>query len=203
VTALADRQTQAAPPSGGKGLKGGRVRADGVRGGRLPAAQQGDAGLRHHVHLGTKTFGPVAGWMGGWGIIAADIIVMANLAQIAGQYMFQLFGAYGVASSKWWTLLAGVAWIVVMALICYLGIEISARVQYGLLAIELTMLLVFSFTALGKVYGGSAGHQAVKPAASWFNPFHMSYSGFSLGMLTALFIYWGWGHRGGGERGDQ
>ncbi|HMC39965.1 MAG TPA: APC family permease, partial [Acidimicrobiales bacterium] len=141
---------------------------------------------------GTKAFGPWVGWMGGWGIIAADVIVMANLAQIAGQYMFQLFGAYGLANSKWWTLGAGVAWIVVMAFICYVGIEISARVQYGLLAIELTMLAIFSSTALGKVYGGSAGSQSVHPAASWFNPFHLSFSNLNLGLLLALFIYWGW-----------
>ena len=34
----------------------------------------------------TRAMGPHLGWMGGWGIIAADVIVMANLAQIAGQY---------------------------------------------------------------------------------------------------------------------
>src|SRR3712207_9377371 len=28
-----------------------------------------------------RAFGPRTGWMGGWGIIAADVIVMANLAQ--------------------------------------------------------------------------------------------------------------------------
>jgi amino acid transporter len=141
---------------------------------------------------GTKAFGPKTGWLGGWGIIAADIIVMANLAQIAGQYMFELFGAYGLAGSKWWTLLAGVLWIIAMTWICYIGIEISARLQYGLLAIELTMLLVFSVTALGKVYGGSAGPQAIHPSWSWFNPFHASFSALTLGLLTAIFIYWGW-----------
>ncbi len=31
--------------------------------------------------------------MGGWGIFAADVIVMANLAQIAGSYGFLLIGA--------------------------------------------------------------------------------------------------------------
>ena len=40
----------------------------------------------------SRAFGPRAGWMGGWGIIAADVIVMANLAQIAGSYTFQLLG---------------------------------------------------------------------------------------------------------------
>ena len=39
----------------------------------------------------TRAFGPKAGWMGGWGIVAADILVMASLAQIAGQYVFLLF----------------------------------------------------------------------------------------------------------------
>src|SRR3954469_19982803 len=38
----------------------------------------------------TKAMGPRPGWMGGWAIIVADVIVMANLAQIAGLYSFQL-----------------------------------------------------------------------------------------------------------------
>ena len=66
---------------------------------------------------GTKAFGPKTGWMGGWGIIAADVIVMANLAQIAGSYMFQFVGGRtGLAAS---TVVdarrPGVVWIVVMA----------------------------------------------------------------------------------------
>src|ERR1700710_1035794 len=44
----------------------------------------------------TRAFGPVVGWMGGWGIIAADIIVMANLAQIAGAYSFTLADDVGL-----------------------------------------------------------------------------------------------------------
>ena len=44
-----------------------------------------------------RAFGPRTGWMGGWGIIAADVIVMANLAQIAGSYGFLLFGLDGLA----------------------------------------------------------------------------------------------------------
>ena len=40
----------------------------------------------------TRALGPHAGWIGGWAIIVADIIVMANLAQIAGLYSFLLFG---------------------------------------------------------------------------------------------------------------
>ena len=36
-----------------------------------------------------RAFGTRTGWMGGWGIIAADVIVMANLAQIAGLLLVQ------------------------------------------------------------------------------------------------------------------
>ena len=35
----------------------------------------------------TRAFGPRTGWMGGWGIVAADVIVMANLAAIAGSVL--------------------------------------------------------------------------------------------------------------------
>ena len=91
---------------------------------------------------GTKAFGPKTGWMGGWGIIAADVIVMANLAADRRPATCStLFGAVRAwPRNKWWTLLLGIAWIIAMAPICYIGIEISARFQYGLLAIELVML---------------------------------------------------------------
>src|SRR5690349_12245037 len=46
----------------------------------------------------TRTFGPRTGWMGGWAIVAADVVVMANLAAIAGSYFFLLFNAPGVAA---------------------------------------------------------------------------------------------------------
>ncbi len=36
----------------------------------------------------TRTFGPQLGWINGWAIFLADIIVMASLAEIASQYTF-------------------------------------------------------------------------------------------------------------------
>ena len=50
----------------------------------------------------SRAFGPWIGWMGGWGIIAADIIVMANLAQIAGSYSFRLVGLDELADDQLW-----------------------------------------------------------------------------------------------------
>src|SRR6516164_991529 len=39
----------------------------------------------------TRAFGPNTGWAGGWAVIAADTLVMASLAQVAGQYAFFFF----------------------------------------------------------------------------------------------------------------
>jgi amino acid transporter len=143
----------------------------------------------------TRAFGPKTGWMGGWGIVAADLLVMASLAQIAGQYVFLLFGANGIGhnSSSGWVLLVGVLWIVAMTWICYVGIEISANMQKALLGIELTMLLVLSIVALIKVGGGHAPPGHLSPSWSWFNPLHdFHFSGFMVGFTLMLFIYWGW-----------
>jgi amino acid transporter len=144
---------------------------------------------------GARAFGPKTGWMGGWGIVAADLLVMASLAQIAGQYVFLLFNANGIGhnSSSGWVLLVGVIWIVLMTAICYVGIEISANFQKALLGIELTMLLVLSIVALVKVGNGTAPVGHLTPSLSWFNPLHnFTFSGFMVGFTLMLFIYWGW-----------
>ena len=140
----------------------------------------------------TRAFGPWWGWMGGWGIIAADVIVMSNLAQIAGRYGFLLFGADGLADSTFWTTVAGVAWIAVMTYICYRGIEVSARLQYALLGIEVVVLVAFAAFALGKVFAGDAPKGSITPSLSWLWPSGLSLAALVPAFLLAVFIYWGW-----------
>ena len=144
---------------------------------------------------GTRAFGPKTGWAGGWAIIAADVLVMASLAQVAGQYGFLLFNAKGIGSNatSGWVLLVGVLWIVVMTYICYRGIEVSANFQKVLLGIELVMLLVLSITALVKVGTGHAPPAHLTPSGSWLNPFSVpNFSAFASGVILMVFIYWGW-----------
>jgi amino acid transporter len=147
----------------------------------------------------TRAFGSVTGWMGGWGIIVADIIVMANLAQIAGSYSFTLIGDFGVAGAAdlgnnvVWSTLAGLAWIAIMTWICYRGIEISARLQYVLLSIEVLILIMFAVFALVRVYSGTAESYSIIPQWDWFNPFTLDFGQvLAPALLTAIFIYWGW-----------
>jgi amino acid transporter len=138
----------------------------------------------------TRAIGPRTGWVTGWVMVAADIIVMASLAQITGAYFFLLFGLHGLANSLFWVTAVGVVFLIVMCVITAVGIEISARLQWFLLGFEYLMLVIFSVVALVKVY---ASHPAgsIHPSLSWFVP-NMHLGALSGGILLALFIYWGW-----------
>jgi amino acid transporter len=141
----------------------------------------------------TRAMGPWTGWIGGWAIIVADVIVMANLAQIAGLYGFLLFDWQSAADSTFWVTFVGIIWIAVMTTICVIGIELSARTQVGLLGAEVITLALFAFVALYKVYSGDALEGSINPELSWFNPFAISTTdGLVAGLLVAVFIYWGW-----------
>src|SRR5437773_12458119 len=67
---------------------------------------------------GARAFGPKTGWAGGWGVVAADVLVMASLAQVAGQYVLFLVqgpdSAIGGNASSGWVLLVGILWIAAM-----------------------------------------------------------------------------------------
>ena len=140
----------------------------------------------------TRAFGPRTGWMGGWGIVVANVIVMASLAEIAGAYSFRLVGLDGLAEDRLWTTVAGIVWIAVMTTVCYVGIEFSAALQRWLLCLEVGMLLVFAVAALVRAYT-DAPSTALHVSASWFNPFEVtSVKALTSGLLAGVFIYWGW-----------
>ncbi|MEK6343430.1 MAG: APC family permease [Curtobacterium sp.] len=135
----------------------------------------------------TRAFGAVTGWLGGWGIIAADVIVMANLAQIAGSYGYTFVGVMtndpaisALGSSTLWSTVAGVLWIAVMTVICYVGVEVSARLQYVLLGIEVLVLVMFAAVALVRVGTGHGVAGSIAPSLSWLWP-----SGMDFGSVIA------------------
>ena len=138
----------------------------------------------------TRAMGPRIGWMSGWAVLVADILVMPSLASIAGIYSCQLVGVDNPSTLT--VTIIGVIWIILMTAICYIGIELSARTQQLLLSMEIVTLVLFSAVALFKVYNDSP-KGSVKPSLSWLNPFEItSTSGLAGGILLAIFIYWGW-----------
>ncbi|MFG2883387.1 amino acid permease [Streptomyces sp. NPDC048297] len=140
----------------------------------------------------TRAFGPRTGWMGGWGLVVADVIVMASLAEIAATYGYRLVGQVALAQDRLWTTVLGVVWIAVVTAISYVGIAFSTAVQRWLLCLEVAMLLVLAVAALVRVYTDPPA-AAIHVSASWFNPFEVpSMSALTSGVLAGVFIYWGW-----------
>ena len=139
----------------------------------------------------TRALGPATGWVNGWAIFLADVLVMASLADIAGIYTFKLFGWESAANSTGAVMAAAVVWIAVMTWICYRGIELSARIQQVLLSAEILILGLFAVVALVKVY---SSHPAgsIEPTIGWFNPFALKFGALLDGILLGVFIYWGW-----------
>jgi amino acid transporter len=140
----------------------------------------------------TRALGPITGWMNGWAIFLADLIVMASLADIAAIYTFKLFGFTELGESKAALIIGAIVWIALMTWICYRGIELSARIQQVLLGAEVFILALFSVVAFVKVYGSHPPSGSIKPSLSWLNPFAMNFGDLLDAILLGVFIYWGW-----------
>lgn len=140
----------------------------------------------------SRSLGPYAGWMSGWAMLAADFVVIASLAGIAGRYTLLLFGLDSLAECVPLVTAVGVLWIALMSVITLLGIELSAKTQATLLTAEISVLIVFAVTALAQVYLHKPSG-SMMPATEWFLPTGISGAhGMASGVLVAIFAYWGW-----------
>ncbi len=141
---------------------------------------------------GTKAFGPWVGWMGGWGVAVAGMVVLANLAQIGGKYFWLLINE-DLAQNTVIVTLTGVVFIALMTYISYRGTEIGEKLQNVLIIIQYGALILFVVFAVVSVMTGTAPEGSTMPQWSWFDPFQFtSFESFTESILLALFIYWGW-----------
>ncbi|WP_106214883.1 amino acid permease [Kineococcus rhizosphaerae] len=148
---------------------------------------------------GSRAFGPWIGWMGGWGLLAATVLVLSNLAGIAVDFFYlmlaQITGRDSLADLAANVPVNIATCLVFMALACwisYRGLEATKVFQYVLVAFQLVVLVWFAVAAFVRVADGSApGGLSVQ--AGWFNPLGVgSFSAFAAGVSLSVFIYWGW-----------
>lgn len=141
---------------------------------------------------GTKAFGPITGWIGGWAVAVASIMVLANVGEITGQYFWYLLGNDEFAQNRPIVIATSVAFMALMTFISTVGVQIGARMQMTMMAIQYAALIAFGVLAV--VNAGNGSHAgSVAFDWSWFNPAEIgSWSGFMQAVLLCLFIYWGW-----------
>lgn len=148
---------------------------------------------------GVRAFGPWIGWMTGWGLIAATVIVLSNLAGIAVEFLFlliaQLANNPGIADLAFNPIINVVVCLLFMlgaTLVSYRDMQTTQKFQYILVSFQVLILVVFATVAIVKSVQGDAPD----PTAfswSWFNPFEVpSFSAFAAGLSLSIFIFWGW-----------
>lgn len=141
---------------------------------------------------GTKAFGPIVGWMGGWAMAVSSVMVLANVGEISGQYFWKLLGNEEMADNRVVVVITSVIFMLIMTAISTAGIQMSERMQSILMIIQIICMVAFAVLAFIHAKDGS------NPASidfdwAWFDITQLKdWHGFVEGVLLALFIYWGW-----------
>ena len=147
----------------------------------------------------TKAFGPYVGWMCGWGMVIATIIVLSNLAAIAVEF-FYLFIARlfdhpeiaDLAGNKLINIVTTLAFLALATMIASRGITTSEYVQYVLVGFQMVVLLGFAVVAIMHVGAGDAP-AGLSFDLDWFNPFSgLTWTAFAVGVVGSIFAFWGW-----------
>lgn len=147
----------------------------------------------------TKAFGPYIGWMAGWGMVIATIIVLSNLAFVAVDFLY-LFVARVVGNpvianlpdNKLINIVTTVAFIALATAVAYRGITMTERVQTVLVSFQMLVLAGFAALAFHHVFSGNAPVN-LSFSLDWFNPFSgLSMAAFVAGVTGSIFAYWGW-----------
>ena len=144
----------------------------------------------------TRAFGPMIGWMGGWGLIAATVIVLSNLAAVAVDFFYillaQLTGQDWIAeltTNLWINIPTTLVFIAVAAWISYRGMNATKVFQYVLVGFQVAVLLLFAIMALTS----SQPNDPTPITWQMFNPAGIdTFSAFAAGISLSIFVFWGW-----------
>lgn len=118
---------------------------------------------------GAKAFGPKTGWIGGWAVAVAGVMVMANVGEITGRYFWYLLGNEEFANNQTIVVITSVVFIALMVGISMLGVQIGDRMQMVLMVVQMGALLLFGVLALVNALNGS-NPDSIAFDWNWFNP---------------------------------
>lgn len=147
----------------------------------------------------TRAFGPWLGWMTGWGLITATILVLSNLAAVAVDFLFillaQIFHNPELAEltrNLWINIPITALFLAVAAWISYRGVEETKIFQYILVGFQVIALTWYIVAAFISVSNGTA-FDPTPVSLEWFNPLAVGdLSVVIAGVSLSIFLFWGW-----------
>ena len=146
-----------------------------------------------------KAFGPHIGWMCGWGLVIATIIVLSNLAGVAVTFFYlflaEVIGDADIATwgdGKLVNVATCLAFVAIATFVAYRGMTATKGVMYVLVTVQMVALALFVAFAIGKALGGDAA-TSIDFEWSWLSPFSVTtFSALATGLSLSIFMYWGW-----------
>lgn len=136
----------------------------------------------------SRAIGPKSGFLAGWAIAAAGVLVLGSLAETSITYGLLTFGLDSLAANRTLILLCAAGLIVLMTGLSILGSDSSIRLQTILTFAQVGILLGFAVAA------GVLAVRRTLPVFSsdWFNPLAHGLDPLIAAMLLGVFAFWGW-----------
>jgi amino acid transporter len=138
-----------------------------------------------------RALNPYAGFFAGWIMLLYYTVGTVSLTIPLGTYTLSLFSST-LPNDSTAVAITGSILDLVVVVVAALGIELSARFQWGWAIFEYLLLIGFGVLALGAIYVGHLAG-AVHVQASWFTLSGVGgMQGLIAGILIAIFLYSGW-----------
>ncbi|MGZ4623334.1 MAG: APC family permease, partial [Blastococcus sp.] len=130
---------------------------------------------------------PSLGFISGWALIVSATIFMVAGSLPAGSLTLSLFSDSRANNTALVTLV-GACWFLLRVGLVIAGVTVTAKAQWIMTGIEVTLLVLFGVLAFA--HGAGAGSHF---SWSWFGFGGFGgISGFAGGALVAAFYFWGW-----------
>lgn len=151
---------------------------------------------RWHVDCGAsytwigRAISPYLGFIVGWIMLLGYFLGTISDVLPIGPYVLAVF-APGFQNSNFAAALSAAIWLVIVTIIAYIGIKLTARFQWVLATIEYLTIFVFAIVGLIAVFGGNG--KSASFHWSWFSWSSLGgTSGLVGGILIAVYMFSGW-----------
>ena len=137
-----------------------------------------------------RAISPYLGFIVGWIMLLGYFLGTISDVLPIGPYVLAVV-APGYQNSTIAAALSGGIWLVIVTIIAYIGIKVTARFQWVLATFEYLAISIFAIVCLVAVFGGNA--KSASFHWSWFSWSGMGgTSGLVGGILIAVYMFSGW-----------